>query len=416
MDLRKFVRKIIPLRASVFESFRNRLDLRLDEVDSKLAATLAKMDTLQSVIDIQDRINTLDERLSNIERSQSRLHDSLRSELAVVRNMSDSTDCVSSAIDEQRVSLADLRGEMRSLKAKWESRTFGYDFERTRLPEERASELRRWYKDKTGKDLDLDFPQTYNEKIQWMKINGPMLEMGKLADKYLVRDFVSSRIGAEYLVPLVGVWDDPDEIDFDKLPDRFVLKLTHGSGWNIVVKDKASLNCSEARSKLKRWLNTEFSYCYGFELHYLHSQPRIIGEQYLENAIQGGGCDLFDYKFWCFDGRVAYIQFLENRAQGLKMSFYDRDWNKQPFVYNYPQSEKDAPKPSNLSEMILLAEKLAEGIPHVRVDLYRLDDGSVRFGELTFTSMSGVCRWDPPEADMMLGDLFNLPTLSDIGR
>lgn len=119
--------------------------------------------------------------------------------------------------------------------------------------------------------------------------------------------------------------------------------------------------------------------------------------------------DLFDYKFWCFGGRVEYIQFLENRAHGLKMAFFDRDWNLMPFVYSYPRNERPVPRPDNLQEMIMLAEALAEGFPHVRVDFYRLDDGRVLFGEMTFTSMSGYCKWDPPEADLEMGRLFDLP-------
>lgn len=280
-----------------------------------------------------------------------------------------------------------------------------------RYPEEIAKQFERVM----GKTCDLGSPKTFNEKIQWMKVWGSPPLYGVLADKYEVREYVADRIGSQHLVPLLGVWESPHEIDFSTLPDKFVLKATHGCGWNIIVKDKRKLNQKKAIRQLEQWLSESYAFLYGaFELHYRYCTPRIIAEEYLANMSLGESSsssdeDLFDYKFWCFGGRVEYIQFLENRAHGLKMAFFDRDWNLMPFVYSYPRNERPVPRPDNLQEMIMLAEALAEGFPHVRVDFYRLDDGRVLFGEMTFTSMSGYCKWDPPEADLEMGRLFDLP-------
>lgn len=275
-------------------------------------------------------------------------------------------------------------------------------------PEDYPVHLAQWFRDATGEELDLENPVTFNQKVQWMKLYDSTPEKGRLADKYLVREYVAERIGDQYLVPLLGVWDNPDDIDFDALPERFVLKATHGCGWNVIVRDKAKLDVKATRRKLRRWLETDYSLCGGLELHYRYCQPRIVAEQFLENT-PGEHSDLYDYKFWCFGGRVEYVQFLEDRSRGLKMSFFDREWRRQPFVYSYPRDRRDAPMPGNLEEMIGLAERLAEGMPHVRADFYRLDDGKLYFGELTFTSMGGICAWDPPETNLMMGALVELP-------
>lgn len=275
-------------------------------------------------------------------------------------------------------------------------------------PSEYEKVLARWFKETAGEELDLVNPRTFNQKIQWLKLNDSTPEKGRLADKYLVRRYVADRIGGEYLVPLLGVWDNPYDIDFDKLPDRFVLKCTHGCGWNIIVKDKKELNIPAARRKLKRWLATDYAYFDGLELHYHYCEPRIVAEAYLENSSEGGSSDLYDYKFWCFNGRVEYIMFLENRARDLRMAFYDRDWNIQPFVYSHPKVEREVPRPRNLARMIELSEKLAQGQAHVRVDFYRTDEGKVYFGEMTFSSCNGACIWDPPEANVLMGSLFEV--------
>jgi len=272
-------------------------------------------------------------------------------------------------------------------------------------------ELENWWLRVSGHPLDLYNPKTFNEKIQWLKLYDSTPIKTKLADKYLVRDWVKEKIGEQYLIPLLGVYDRFDDIDFDKLPNRFVIKCNHGCGYNIIVKDKSQLDVAEVKAKLDKWMKENFAFRYGYELHYRDITPKIIIEKYITNEASGG--DLFDYKFWCFNGKVEYIQFLSERnISGLKMAFYDKNWVKQNFVYSHPLDVKNMPRPDNLQEMIKLAETLSQGFSHVRVDFYRLDDGSLLFGEMTFTSASGTGRWNDKSINLKLGKMIKLPKLA----
>lgn len=268
--------------------------------------------------------------------------------------------------------------------------------------------LEIWYRSKTGCLLNLDNPTTYNEKIQWLKLYDSTPEKTRLADKYLVRDWIAEKIGEEYLVPIIGVYKKFEDIDFDKLPNQFVIKCNHGSGYNIIVKDKSQINIDDVKNKINKWMRENFAYRYGYELHYRDIEPKIIIEKYIENQ---GTNDLYDYKFWCFDGKVYYIQFLSERnLDGLKMAFYDKKWNKQNFVYDYPLDVKNIEKPDNLNDMIKLAEKLSKGFSHVRVDFYRMNNGKLYFGEMTFSSASGVSKWNDESINKKFGDLIKLPS------
>lgn len=286
--------------------------------------------------------------------------------------------------------------------------TSEFDYQRNlRIePEDYPAVLQTWFERVTGDELDLENPITFNQKIQWLKLFDSTREKGVLADKYLVRDYVSDRIGSSHLVPLLGVWENPDDIDFDLLPERFVLKATHGCGWNIIVKEKSNLNVREVKRKLRNWLKRDYSMMAGLELQYRYCQPRVIAEKYLEN--ENG--DLFDYKFFCFGGNVESIMFLKERSSGLKMAFFDKEWRKLPYVYSCPRIEEEVPKPSFLREALQYAETLAQGFPHVRVDFY-ISHSGVRFGEMTFTTMSGVCKWSPKEQDLAFGKLIDLTVL-----
>ena len=285
-----------------------------------------------------------------------------------------------------------------------------YDYYRNLQPEQYADELKFWFKKTTGTELNLDNPKTYNEKIQWLKLYDSTPLKTRLADKYLVRDWVKEKIGNQYLIPLLGVWDKFEDIDFNKLPNSFVLKANHGCGWNIIVKDKSKFNFEEAKKKFDTWMNLNFAFRVGLELQYMNIPPKIIAEEYMEN----GNNDLYDYKVFCFNGKAESIMFLSERKHGLKMAFHDLNWNKLPFVYTYPRNEAEVPKPKNLELLIQLSEKLAAGFAHVRVDFYILNDGSLKFGEMTFTSASGNCKWNPPEQNRIYGDLIKLPQKSPI--
>ncbi len=270
-------------------------------------------------------------------------------------------------------------------------------------------ELKIWYKERTGEELNLQNPKTFNEKIQWLKLYDSTPLKTKLADKYLVREWVAEKIGEQYLIPLLGVWDSFDEINFDKLPERFVLKANHGYNWNYIVRDKSTFDKEDAKAKFDEWLNTNFAFK-GLEMQYMNIPPRIIAEEYLKND----GDDLYDYKVFCFGGKAESIMYLSERKQGLKMAFFDLDWHKLPFTYSYPRNEADISRPKNLDLLIELAEKLAEDFPHVRVDFYILNDGSLKFGEMTFTTANGTCKWNPPEQNRIYGDLIKLPSKSQV--
>lgn len=260
-------------------------------------------------------------------------------------------------------------------------------------------ELKAWYKKCIGKELNLDNPGSFNEKINWMKLYERDLRKTELADKYLVRNYVSEKIGEQYLVPLLGVWDKYDDICFDDLPDKFVLKCNHGCGWNLIVTDKGQFDIEKGKEQINQWLRINYAFIFGFEMHYRGIKPRIIAEEYMEN----NGGDLYDYKFWCFNGRVEFVMFLSNRKKGLYMDNYSTEWELLPFTYDFPNSGIKRDKPDNLGEMIELAETLAEGFNYVRVDFYRLNDGQVRFGEMTFTPASGVCHWSDDQINVKFG-------------
>lgn len=298
-----------------------------------------------------------------------------------------------------------------NIKSVISSMLLSYKAARITPPFLRGVFLRLWYRRLTGKNLHLRHPKTYNEKIQWLKLH-PTPQWSMLADKYAVRQFVADRIGEQYLVRLVGnsggVWERPEDIDFDSLPERFVLKCNHGSGYNIVVTDKNAEDIPSVKARLSEWLRQDFSFRAGFEMHYSAIPRRIIAEEYMEND----GQDLYDYKVWCFEGKARYVMFLSDRysEDGLRMSFYDREWNMQDISYSHPRHEKPVPKPECLDKILELAEKLAAGLNHVRVDFYILNNGEIRFGEMTMTSCSGICQWEPVSADRMMGDLLLLPT------
>jgi len=285
------------------------------------------------------------------------------------------------------------------------NREIDYKFYKGLHSDRYAGELKDWFKLWSGKPLDLENPQTFNEKVQWLKLYDSTPIKTRLTDKYLVREWVKEKIGDKYLIPLLGVWDKFDDIDFDRLPGKFVLKANHGSGWNIIVKDKSTFDKAAAKGKFNRWLNTNFAFINGLELHYKAISPKIIAEEFIENE----GADLYDYKIWCFNGTPKFIMFLAERQVGLKMAFYDLAWNLLPFTYIYPQYDKLVTKPDNLDEIINIAKKLCRDFIHVRVDLYRLDNGSLKFGEMTFTTASGACNWNSPEYDLVLGQMITLP-------
>ena len=281
-----------------------------------------------------------------------------------------------------------------------------YMFYRDLDPQYYAQELCAWFIKRTGKEFDLDHPRTFNEKMQWLKLNDNLDLKTKLSDKYAVRDWIKEKIGDKYLIPLLGVYESPYEIDYEALPNEFVIKCNHGSGMNIVVNDKTTLDKETAANKLGMWLSQNYAFRHGagLELNYKNIKPKIIIEKKMVNE---GHDELFDYKFWCFNGSAKYVQFVLDRFHGgVKHIVYDMNWNKQPFAYNHSMTDKTIAKPDNLELMIELAQKLSAGFKFVRVDFYRLNDGTVYFGEMTFYPEIGIGKWYGKDMDNEFGDLL----------
>ena len=280
-----------------------------------------------------------------------------------------------------------------------------YEYHRTLPPEQYAEELKKILYERTGEVLDLKEPKTYNAKLQWLKLYDNVPEKTCLADKYQVREFVKDRIGKEYLIPLLGVWDSFDEIDFDSLPDSFVLKTTHSWNTNVIVPEKALLDIDAARYNFNFWMQDNLA-CQSLELHYADIQPKIIAEEFLSND----GDDLRDYKVLCFNGKAECILYIQNRNSGKQLAFFDLDWNKLDITHNgIPIVKDDVPRPADLKKLIQLAETLAAGFALVRVDFYILNSGEIRFGEMTFTPAQGMSRWEPEEINRIWGEKIILP-------
>lgn len=255
-----------------------------------------------------------------------------------------------------------------------------------------------------NKPLDWNNLNTYTEKMQYMKIFGVNDLMSKLTDKLAVRDWVSEKIGSEYLIPLLGQWSNFNEINFDELPDKFVLKTNNASGTNLIVKNKNSLDIKKINKQFKLWLNKKQSYSFGFQMQYKNIKPMILAEAYLEDESN----ELRDYKFLCFNGMVEYCWIDESRYSNHKRNTYDRDWNIQPWnQLDYGNTDYDIDKTINFEKMVEVAEILSKDFAHVRVDLYNVN-GVIYFGEMTFTNGSGFEPIFPAQYDSELGKLWDL--------
>lgn len=272
------------------------------------------------------------------------------------------------------------------------------------VPDEIA--LRLLYRAKIGRGLNLNNPQSFNEKLQWLKLHDRNPLYTTLVDKFAVKQWVADCIGDEYVIPTLGVWDSFGEIDFDCLPDRFVLKCTHDSGGLAICHDKASFDKEDARRRISDSLKRNF-YWHAREWPYKNVRPRIIAEQYLTPDPVTG--EVTDYKFMCFGGTVHCVFTCSGRAMGdLRVDFFDLGWHHLPFTRHYPNADITPSKPSRLMEMKALAERLSKGIPFVRVDFYDVA-GEPRFGEMTFYPGAGLEEFTPESWDDILGDWIELP-------
>lgn len=269
-------------------------------------------------------------------------------------------------------------------------------------------QIEMYYRLEMGKKLDLKNPKTMNEKLQWLKLYNRKEEYRDLVDKVKVKAIVAKKIGEQYVVPLLGVWDSFDDIDFDKLPDQFVLKTNHSGGNTgvIVVPNKSKLNKAEAKAKLDKSLKSDVYRAFR-EWPYKDMEKKIFAEAYL-------GEDLVDYKFYCFDGNADCVLLCIDRQIGAsKFYFFDKDWK----LCRYNKRGKEAPadftlpKPEGVDEMFRLTSEMSKGFPFVRMDFYDVN-GKIYFGEYTFFPASGYDANRLPEADLFFGSKIDLPVMT----
>lgn len=264
--------------------------------------------------------------------------------------------------------------------------------------------VRKFYKKFAGQELDLDNPQTFSQKQQWYKLNKRDPLMEKCADKLLSREYIKE-CGYEHLLnDLLAVYDDVNDINLDELPSQFVLKGTHGSGFNVIVKDKSQLDWKHEKKMLKSWLHQNIAWS-GREWVYLNMPRHIIAEKYLEDETG----ELRDYKFFCFNGKPAFMQLEVGRYSGKNTrNFYDMDWNLMPFGKTIPHDPNVViEKPAMFEEMKKIAEDLCKPFQFVRVDLYQVG-GKVYFGELTFFPAGGQPDFIPTKYDEIVGKMWEI--------
>lgn len=263
---------------------------------------------------------------------------------------------------------------------------------------------------KLGKHLDLNNPKTFNEKLQWLKLYDRKPIYTKMVDKFEVKEYVADLIGEEYIIPTLGVWDSFDEIDFDCLPEQFVLKCTHDSGGLVICQDKSKLDKKTAKEKIQKSLKINY-YWHGREWPYKNVKPRIIAEKFMKDAKEQIEEGLTDYKFFCFDGEPKAMFIATDRAKAdieTKFDFFDMEFSHLPFTNGHPNSDNEIEKPKQFDLMAELCRKLSRDIPQVRVDFYECE-GKIYFGELTLFHWGGMVPFEPEEWDYKFGSWIKLP-------
>lgn len=276
-----------------------------------------------------------------------------------------------------------------------------------RLPDERF--LRLQFRAQLGRWPELEHPQTFNEKLQWLKLHDRRPEYSMMVDKYRVRDYIREKIGEEYLIPLLGIWDAPDEIDFDALPDQFVLKCNHNSGKGLCIcRDKSRLDIEKVKAELRQGLAQDY-YLTGREWPYRDVPRKIICEKYMEDYQSKNG--LVNYKFYCFNGEPRFLhvsEAVDNHACA-KVSYLTLDWEFAPYERTDYAPYKNLPrKPLHYNTMLDFCRKLSEGVPFLRVDLYEINY-KIYFSELTFFPGSGFTPYRNPEHDSDMGSMLTIP-------
>ena len=265
--------------------------------------------------------------------------------------------------------------------------------------------LKLLYKSVTNKNLNLQNPETFNEKLQWLKLYDRNPEYTKMVDKYEVKKYITNVIDEKYIIPTIGVWDNFDDIDFNKIPNQFVIKCTHDSGGIYICKNKENFNKEEAKKIINKCLKRNYYY-YSREWPYKYVKPRIIIEKYMSDE---SNYELKDYKFFCFNGIPKFVQVDFDRFSNHKRNIYSLEWKLLNFEIEFPSDKhKKIEKPINFEKMIELARLLSKDIPHIRVDFYSINE-KIYFGELTFYHGAGLEKFTPNEYDKILGNWINLP-------
>ena len=275
------------------------------------------------------------------------------------------------------------------------------------LPDKLYLSLR--YRCQMGRWINWKHPKTFTEKLQWLKVYDYKPEYTQMVDKLAAKDYVAQRIGKEYIIPTLGVWDRVEDIDWDSLPNQFVLKTTHGGGGGgvVVCKDKRTLDRQKAIEKLRTSMHSNAGKTYR-EKPYLNVPRRIIAEKFMAEPSPVASSDLIDYKFYCFNGAPKLIMVANGRSTGDKrFAYYDTQWNPVHIKWGAPRPDKEFTRPANLDEMLRVATKLSADLVHARIDLYNIDE-HVYFGEITFYDGSGFEKIEPQSYDEYLGSLMKL--------
>lgn len=262
--------------------------------------------------------------------------------------------------------------------------------------------IKEQYKKRVGKDLDLENPKTLTEKIQWLKVYDSSFLKTFCSDKILLHDYCALKLGKDICIPILATYDLPEQIEWDKLPNKFVIKCNHGSGYNIIVNDKTNININEINKTLHKWLNENYGLL-GCELHYCNIKRKILIEEFKEMT---GQSDLIDYKLFCFNGKPKFWQIITERSINEKISHFDMNWTYMPkYDWLKYESKNNIKKPSHYNEMVKIATCLAEDFNFVRVDFYLINN-EIYLGELTFTPADGFQIFKDKNCDLELGNML----------
>lgn len=269
--------------------------------------------------------------------------------------------------------------------------------------------LKVQFRSQMGYRLNLDSPKTFSEKLQWLKLYNRHPEYTMMVDKVKVKEYVASVLGNEFIIPTLGVWDDPDNIDFDTLPQQFVLKCNHNSGVGMYIcKDKNKMDVEKVKSELRKGLNQDY-YLTNREWPYKNVPRRILAEQYIDPAPNIK--DLVDYKWYCFNGEPKYCQVIQDRSTVETIDFFDTEWNHQEFVglnLTAGPATEQPERPANLDLQVRIARELSKDFPFSRIDLYETGDKTF-FGEITFYPASGFGKFRPNKYNEIIGRMIKLP-------